>query len=531
MTWLIDATLRASLVLATGLAVAAALRYRPAALRHTVLAGAIVGSALVPAGGLLPVVSVPVRTATVSIGAASQANVAVPGAPTQPSGSRGRVTVEEACTAAWFAGCLILLALFAADAVRVRRIARRAEMLRDVRWRRCTDEIASAFGIRTPVSLLLTDTIDVLATAGVVRPRILLPASAPSWPDDRMRVVLSHELAHIRRRDWAVQVVAEVAKAACWFNPLMWMACRRLRRESEHACDDVVVAGGVPAPDYAAHLLAIARSCRRPAHFESIMTMARPSTLHRRIAVMLNERIDHRPRQPRRAAWIAALAFSAAVSVVVLQAQQGGPGFLAGTVYDPTGAVLPGVTLTLHDANGAERTATTDGAGHFEFAGVAAGRYRLTTALAGFRSLDTAFDLRNRQDWDRALTLQVGDVRETITIMAARAASAQTEAPSTAGPPLRVGGQIRAPRMLKHVRPVYPPEMRAAGREGVVPIEAIIRRDGTVGSVRVLSADVHPDFVIAAVDAVRQWRYSPTLLNGRPVDVVMNVSITFTLSN
>ena len=73
--------------------------------------------------------------------------------------------------------------------------------------------------------------------------------------------------------------------------------------------------------------------------------------------------------------------------------------------------------------------------------------------------------------------------------------------------------------------------MREAGREGVVPIEAIIGRDGTVASIRVLSAQVHPDFAIAAVDAVRQWRFTPTLLNGRPVEVVMTVSVTFNLSD
>ena len=75
------------------------------------------------------------------------------------------------------------------------------------------------------------------------------------------------------------------------------------------------------------------------------------------------------------------------------------------------------------------------------------------------------------------------------------------------------------------------PLVRAAGRDGVVPIEAIIGRDGTVNTVRVLTAQVHPDFAIAAVDAVRQWRFSPTLLNGAPVEVVMNVSVTFNLAD
>ena len=66
--------------------------------------------------------------------------------------------------------------------------------------------------------------------------------------------------------------------------------------------------------------------------------------------------------------------------------------------------------------------------------------------------------------------------------------------------------------------------MRDAGLTGVVPVEALIGSDGAVSSVRVLSAQVHPDFAIAAVDAVRQWRFTPTLLNGVPVEVVMTVS-------
>src|SRR4029077_9814841 len=97
--------------------------------------------------------------------------------------------------------------------------------------------------------------------------------------------------------------------------------------------------------------------------------------------------------------------------------------------------------------------------------------------------------------------------------------------------PLRVGGNIRVPLKTLDVRPIYPKSMREAGREGVVPIEAIIGPDGVVTSVRVLTAQVHPDFAIAAVDAVRQWKFTPTLLNGAPVEVVMNVSVEFRLSD
>jgi periplasmic protein TonB len=94
-----------------------------------------------------------------------------------------------------------------------------------------------------------------------------------------------------------------------------------------------------------------------------------------------------------------------------------------------------------------------------------------------------------------------------------------------------VGGNVRAPRKQVNVNPVYPASMREAGREGVVPIEALIGTDGTVQSLRVRSAQVHPDFAKSAIDAVRQWTFDPTLLNGTPVEVVMNVAVEFSLSN
>ena len=530
MTWPLETILRASFILATGLAAASALKHRPAALRHAVLSGAIFGSALVPAARLLPALIVPVPAASMSIEAPANLSVAPVTAAEGPPRQLERPAGPPAWTIVWSAGCAIVLALLAAGAIRLRRIVSRADILDDARWQQCADDVRTVLGIRARVPLLLTNSEEILATSGILRPRVLLPRTARVWSDDRMRVVLYHELAHVRRRDWAVQVAAEIVRAVCWFNPLAWIACTRLRRESEHSCDDVVVAAGNPPADYAAHLLEIARSCRRPAPLGAAMTMARPSTLHRRIAVMLNSHVDHRPHAPRTLAWIAALAFTAVASIVVLQARQGGPAQLTGTIYDASGAVLPGVEITLRDANGADRTATSDPTGHFEFAAVAAGRYRLMTALPGFRAVDSEFELRNPGDWDRAITLQLGDLQETIHVQAARVGPTQT-APSAGGQPVRVGGNVRAPRKLVDVRPVYPQEMRDAGREGVVPLEAIIRRDGTVGSVRVLSAGVHPDFVVAAVDAVRQWRFSPTLLNGQAVEVVMTVTISFSLAD
>jgi TonB family protein len=243
---------------------------------------------------------------------------------------------------------------------------------------------------------------------------------------------------------------------------------------------------------------------------------------------MLNPRLD-RTRPTRRAAVLiaAALAFAALLPAATLRGAQAGPQPLEGVVYDPSSAVLPGVAVTLA-AGAARQEATTDAAGHFRFENVAPGTYTLDVALAGFRKLHDQVTLKADADWNRVVTMQIGDVQESITIRERRIAPQQPV--GAAGPVrVRVGGNIRVPTKTFHQQPVYPPSMLEAGREGVVPIEATIGVDGRVTMVRVASSQVHPDFALAAVEAVRQWRYTPTLLNGRPVQVVMTVNVTFSL--
>jgi TonB family protein len=341
-----------------------------------------------------------------------------------------------------------------------------------------------------------------------------------------VHVVFCHELAHIRRHDWLVQMGAETMRAILWFNPLAWIVCKRLRRESELACDDEVLGIGVHGREYAAHLVALARKCRRGPTWASAIPMAHPSTLERRITAMLNPRLDRHAPSRRAIVMLCAMLLLVALPISVLRARQAGPTPLTGTIYDVTGAVVPGVNVTLVDANKNTWTAASTARGRFELPAVVAGKYLLEVTLPGFRPLRQDFELRAARDWDRAITLQVGELQETITVRENRAGS--PEAPPASNR-VRVGGNIRAPMKIKDVRPSFPASMRDAGQTGVVPLEAIIGRDGTVSSVRVLSAQAHPDFAVAAIDAVRQWRFTPTLLNGEAVEVVMRVSVTFDL--
>jgi TonB family protein len=387
-------------------------------------------------------------------------------------------------------------------------------------------------------------------TWGWRRPKVILPAAAHEWPDDRLRVVLTHELAHIQRGDWVVQLAAEVLRSFYWFNPLLWVVCRRLRVESEHACDDAVLARGLDGPEYAAHLLALAQSLnlgRRP--WLPAPAMARPSSLEGRITAMLDSTTNRRlVSWPARVASVAAF-IALTVPIAGLGAQASFYS-LTGTVQDSTNRVLPDATLVLTNSTSkAKYEVRTDSTGRFEFVGLPPAQYMLEASQRGFAMLKE--DVVIAGDTRRDLRLQIGSLQESITVAdrsdpepapdPARAqkieeslkrfaefeqqVKATCAAGLASGP---IGGNILAPRKLRDVRPVYPDQMKAAKVGGTVTLEALIGTDGIVRDVRDVKGP-HPDLEAAAADAVRQWLFSTTLLNCEPIEVRMKVTINFTI--
>ena len=125
-------------------------------------------------------------------------------------------------------------------------------------------------------------------TFGILRSAILMPADASAWSEERRRVVLLHELAHVRRGDVATHLLARLALISYWWNPLAWFAWREFVKERERAADDLVLNAGTPATEYARHLLEVARSMQlAPATGWAAVAMVRRSQLETRLRSIL----------------------------------------------------------------------------------------------------------------------------------------------------------------------------------------------------------------------------------------------------
>ena len=120
--------------------------------------------------------------------------------------------------------------------------------------------------------------------------------------------------------------------------------------------------------------------------------------------------------------------------------------------------------------------------------------------------------------------LSIGGVTENLSVVAEGTPQPHLQ---SSGPPVavRVGGNVQAAKLVRQVRPAYPPDLQAQGIEGTVLVDAVISKDGIPLSLAVRNTAANREFADAALDAIRQWRYSSTLLNGEPVEVVTTVTI------
>ena len=159
-------------------------------------------------------------------------------------------------------------------------------------------------------------------TFGVLRPAIVMPRDAEAWTEERRRIVLLHELAHVRRGDVATHLLARFALILNWWNPLAWFAWREFIKERERATDDLVLHAGARASDYAGHLLDVARTRQSsPALAWAAVAMARRSQLEGRLIAILDSRVNRQATGRRAALAAVVLAVAIAAPFAALRAQ------------------------------------------------------------------------------------------------------------------------------------------------------------------------------------------------------------------
>ena len=228
-------------------------------------------------------------------------------------------------------------------------------------------------------------------------------------------------------------------------------------------------------------------------------------------------------------AWMSRLFLAVALALqfgAVGYSQQDGVE-LSGTVRDPSGARIPHALVLISDADTGLTEVTVAGAdGSFRIAGLAPSpSYQVEVrGPAEFDSHVQGLDLTVDQHLD--LELGIVGIVEAIVISGARPVpeSIRRDTPRRR---IRVGGNVQKARLVNYVVPVYPPEAEREGVGGTVLLEAAIGTDGDPIGLTALNSIVDERLKAAAIEAVMQWRYKPTLLNGRPVEVVATISVAF----
>jgi len=429
-------------------------------------------------------------------------------------------------------------------------------------------------------------------TFGWLRPVILLPKYFPELPEAQQRAVLTHELTHVRRRDWLFTIIEESIRAILWFHPAIWFLLARIQLEREQVVDHETITITGSRDVYLDALLAVA-GLKSRFDFVPAPLFLRRRHLAQRVATVLKE---VSPMNSKRmllslaASSVALLAAGAITSILLplrAPAQQtvGDPGEMSvkrgpkliqqvravyppaaklkrieGTVSLDVSVAANGLVSDARVLSGPDelRRAALQAILQWQFEpGDSASRAEVEInfslrqsapsqsvgVLRKIEFMNVPADMQRRiaprvpvKEGDLLTTESISEVNRAISEIAVNYRASMTEdnvlriAP--AGTPIpgtiRVGGNVQASKLRKQVKPVYPPEAKAARIQGTVRFNARIDKEGKIAHLELVSG--HPILVTAAQEAVRQWEYENTLLNGNPVEVMTAIDINFTLS-
>ncbi len=344
--WALATLLKGTLLLVAALLVAGALRQSSAALRHLVWGTGLAMLLALPLASLLPW-RLPVGALTsvlpsaqppiVRTHAIPQDAVAPPPIPAAPAAQSSQTIAGAPATSSpgialsispetllsialsiWVIGVLWLVGRLVLGAVLLRRVVRRGTALEESEWRRPLLEAADRLALERLPRLVMSDRLPMPFACGVLRPAIVLPVGAAEWDDRRRRAVLFHELAHLSRYDLIGNAVGQLACAVYWFHPLVWIAARKLRVESERAADDLVLGVGTRASEYADHLLQIVCRAARSRTPAIALPMAQRHEFEGRMLAILERGARREPASSRHAAALGAVALSLVIPLAAL---------------------------------------------------------------------------------------------------------------------------------------------------------------------------------------------------------------------
>ena len=339
---LIDAALKGAILVIIAASAAYLLRKRSAASRHAVWTAAVIGHLAIPAFILiLPAWKMPVLPAAPwmptqtaasasptfvndqsAAGSTPRLAAHVTGARTTPTApgqeaASGPVSNPTASAPSiantvptgasvipllatiWFAGAIVVLLRLAIGTWKVGQLARDGARVEDGVWLSLAQRLANTLGVTRPLILLRGERLAIPVTWGIVYPAVLLPQDSDGWTEERRRFVLVHEMAHVKRFDALTQLLAQIAVAVFWFDPLLWVAVHQMRVEREHACDDYVLRDGTAPSLYAGELLEMVRTIGTPSHDRAApafaaLAMARRSEFEGRMLSILDPRLDRK---------------------------------------------------------------------------------------------------------------------------------------------------------------------------------------------------------------------------------------------
>lgn len=258
------------------------------------------------------------------------------------------------------------------------------------------------------------------------------------------------------------------------------------------------------------------------------MALSALSNFERRIHKILQPDRDRRPAGLVACTTIA-IATCVLIAPLALVHAQEGQGNLSGVVTDPSGARVPNATIIVSGSEGNREITHANRAGAWSLNGIPAGNYSVEIRAPGFKVGSKDVTVVSGQSATLNLPLRLGSAQEEIHVVATGQPRIVASDENSSGEPIRIGGMVQPAMLLKQVKPMYPESAKAQGIEGTVLLNAVIGKDGSLLSVAVANKSVDPDLAAAALDAVKQWRFRPTLLNGEPVEIITTITVDFKL--